>query len=345
MSHKDRIPVVILALLVMAGFTSSGLWFFHKHVKHETGSNNNSHPVSQQNGTTSEVPNDFTQVKNVPRGVFNYSRSSSWAELSKKANPAIQAALPQFVLHYVQPGEPPSSDAEIKMLLSGKLAFAESSRPISSEDNNQALQLGFKLEQIPVAIDILTFAVNPNLNVPGLTIDQIKSIYTGKLTNWKQVGGPNLPIKPYSHPNGSATRKFFAQEVLSNQRFGPNVRNVGTTQALQKLAQNPGSIYYATASEILPQCNIKPLPIGRNLGTFVTPYQEPFVSPSQCLRQHNQVNIAAVKSNQYPITRLLYVIVKQNGTQEQLAGKAFADLMLTKQGQELVSQAGFIKIR
>lgn len=48
---------------------------------------------------------------------------------------------------------------------------------------------------------------------------------------------------------------------------------------------------------------------------------------------------------QYPITRLLYVIVKQNGTEEQLAGKAYADLILTKQGQQLISQAGLIKMR
>ncbi|MBR8834403.1 MAG: PstS family phosphate ABC transporter substrate-binding protein [Stigonema ocellatum SAG 48.90 = DSM 106950] len=348
MFYKHKIPIFILTILVIAGFISSGSWFFHKHIKHEIAFKDNSNPVSQKNDAKSKLPKlVFSQVTNVPNGVFNYGGSTSWAELSKRANPAIQEALPQFALHYVQPiGKPPSSGAGIKMLLSGKLAFAESSRPISSQENNQALQLGFKLEQIPVAIDILAFAVNPNLNVPGLTIDQIRSIYTGKLTNWKQVGGPNLPIKPYSQPIGSGTRESFARDVLSNQRFGSNVRNVPTTTvAVQKLAQNPGGIYYATASEILQQCNIKPLPIGRNLDKFVTPYQEPFVPPSQCPRQHNQLNIAAVKSAQYPMTRLLYVIVKQNGTQEQLAGKAYADIMLTKQGQELVSQAGLIKMR
>jgi len=52
----------------------------------------------------------------------------------------------------------------------------------------------------PIAIDGLAVAVNPNLNISGLTIDQLKSIYTGKTTNWKQLGGPNVTIA-YSRPN------------------------------------------------------------------------------------------------------------------------------------------------
>jgi len=342
---KHKPPKLILFFLVLAGFISSSTWVFTHHIKHKPAANQTLNTVSK---IQSKLPmlEKFTQVHNVPDGVFNYGGSTSWAELNKKANPAIQAALPKLALHYVQPiGEPPSSSAGIKMLLEGQLAFAESSRPISIEDNNQALQHGFQLEQIPVAIDILAFAVNPKLNVTGLTIDQLKSIYTGKFSNWKQVDGPNLPIQPYSRPTGSGTREFFAQDVLSGQPFGLNVSIVSTTtQGLQKLAQHPGGIYYATASEILPQCNIKPLPIGRNLDKFVTPYQEPSVPPPQCPAQHNQLNIAAFKSDQYPLTRLLYVIVKQNGTKEQLAGKAYADLILTKQGQELVSQAGLVKM-
>ena len=359
MQHKKKTPIFILAFMVIGGLTSGSLWLFNKH---STSSKEHSNSTSKDGGAaltespTNQIKVDskaakletFAQVQNVPNGVFNYGGSTSWAPLREKADPAIQAARPEFKLHYVTPSsEPPSSGAGIKMLIDEKVAFAESSRPISEEEYNQARQKGFKLEQIPVAIDGLAVAVNPNLNIPGLTLDQLKSIYTGKTTNWKQLGGPDIPIKPYSRSaTGSGTVEVFQKDVLSSQPFGSNVRMVSTTkQGLQEPVEHPGGIYYASASEILPECNVKPLPLGRSLGKFVSPYQEPLVPPSQCPGKHNQLNVAAFANDQYPITRLLYVIVKQNGKPEQQAGKAYADLILTKQGQAIVSQAGLIKMR
>ena len=117
MSYKHKITTLILVFLVMAGFISSGSWFFHKHIKDKTGSKDNPNPLSQNNGTKLKVPklDNFSQGKNVPNGVLKYGGSTSWAEPSKKANPPIQAALPKPASHSVQRiGEPPSSGAGIK---------------------------------------------------------------------------------------------------------------------------------------------------------------------------------------------------------------------------------------
>ncbi len=140
--------------------------------------------------------------------------------------------------------------------------------------------------------------------------------------------------------------ELFVQDILGNQKFAANVQFVATTtQALQKLASSPGGIYYASAPEVIPQCTIKALPLGRRANELVAPYQEPFVPLSQCPSQRNQLNIEAFQSGTYPITRNLFAIVKQNGQIEQEAGEAYVNFLLSNQGQELIGQSGFVRIR
>lgn len=81
---------------------------------------------------------------------------------------------------------------------------------------------------------------------------------------------------------------------------------------------SPGGIYYAFAPEVVPQCSIKPLPLGRTQGQYVAPYQEPLVLPNECLGKRNKLNIEAFQSGNYPITRNLFVVVKQSSKQGKL---------------------------
>jgi phosphate transport system substrate-binding protein len=233
------------------------------------------------------------------------------------------------------------------MLLNNQLAFSQSSRSVKGEEYEQAKQRGFTLKEIPVAIDGIAIAVNPSLNIPGLTIAQLQDIYTGKITNWQTVGGSNLPIKPYSrHPEEGGTVEFFQENILGGKNFGTNVEYISTTtQALREVANNPGGIYYASAPEVVGQCTVKPLPLGKTPDQLVPPYQEPFVPLSQCPQQKNQLNAAAFQSNKYPITRRLFVIIKQNGQIDQQAGEAYANLLLTNQGQESIANTGFVRLR
>jgi len=193
-----------------------------------------------------------------------------------------------------------------------------------------------------VAIDGLAVVVNPGLNVSGLTIDQLKAIYSGQTKNWQEVGGPNVPIVPLFR--ASSARSVFGEAILAGQQPGGNVQIVSTaTQALQKLANTPGGIYFASAPEVVPQCTVKPLAIGKTADKLVTPYQEPLVN--QCPAQRNQLNIQAFQDGSYPITRNLFVVVKQNGGPEQQAGEAYANLLVSDQGQDAIAKAGFVRVR
>ncbi len=342
MSQKNETTILVLALLITAGLVGGGIWWFtHQFGGLTDVSNNRSQQGVESNNET------FAQVKGVPSGLFSYGGSTTWAPIRQEVDSVIENVWPQFRLRYTQPtNEAPGSGTGIKMLLNNQLAFSQSSRSIKTQEQQQATQLGFSLKQIPVAIDGIAIAVNPNLNIPGLTIAQLKEIYIGKLTNWREVGGPNLPIAPYSRRlQDSGTVEFFAANVLGGENFADKVMFIPTTtEAIRQLANNPGAIYYASAPEVVSQCTVKTLPLGQTPDKLISPYQLPFVPLSQCPDKRNQLNISAFQSGQYPITRNLFVIVKQDGQFDEQAGNAYAKLLLTAQGQELISKTGFVRI-
>lgn len=361
MAQKNDTTALILAFLVTAGLIGGGFWWFTQRPGSDlskllpTGtnppsdsttsggsSNPTGEPNAQENAATAE---NFAAVQKVPSGLFSYGGSTTWAPIRLAVDPVIQAARPEFRLRYVDPiAGAPGSGAGIKMLLQDEIAFAQSSRPLSDQENQTAAQRGIKLKQIPVAIDGIAIAVNPSLNLPGLTIDQVKAIYSGTITNWNQVGGPSLPIQPFERP--PAAGAGTVEVLLGDSKPGANVQDVpNTTAGLRRLASTPGGVYFSTATELVPQCTVKPLPIGRQPGQFVPPYQEPLVATSSCPAQRNQIDANALRSGQYPLTRNLFVIVKQNGAAEQQAGEAYANFLLTPQGQSLIEKAGFVSIR
>jgi phosphate transport system substrate-binding protein len=352
MSQKNETAILILAVAMTAALLGGGWWWFsHQSGGIDTANKTNPTPDNANPPPVSPPPSsgqDFAAVQNVPSGLFSYGGSTSWAPIRLAVDANIQSARPEYKLRYVQPNSgTASSGAGIRSLIDGQLTFAQSSRPLQDSEIASAKLRGLELKQIPVAIDGLAVAVNPGINITGITIEQLKSIYTGKINNWSQVGGPNIPVKPYSRPiNEAGTVEIFTQDILGGQPFGSNVEFVSTTtQALQKLAASPGGIYYASAEEVVPQCLIKPLALGRTPGAFVAPYQDPLIPPQECPSKRNKLNIEAFKSGNYPITRNLFVVVKQNGSIEQQAGNAYANFLLTEQGQNLIAQAGFVKIR
>ncbi|MEB3309890.1 MAG: substrate-binding domain-containing protein [Snowella sp.] len=295
-----------------------------------------------------EPPKALADVPGVPNGLFSNGGSTTWAAIRAAVNQPIATAWPNFQLRYTEPTTNlPGSRIGVEMLLNDQLSFAQSSQALTVEEFQGAVNRGFKLKQVPVAIDGLAIAVNPQLNVKGLTLSQLKDIYTGKITNWKEVGGPNLTIVPYTRSlETGGTLDFFQENVLQGEKFTEKIKIVrDTTQGLRSVSGAPGGIYYASASMVVPQCTVKALPIGRTLTSLVPPYQGSFVPESECPAKRNQINREAIKSGQYPITRRLFVIIKENGQIDEQAGNAYANLLLTEQGQNLIEQAGFIKIR
>ncbi len=301
--------------------------------------------------------NDFSSI-NLPKGTWRYGGSTSWTPIREIFKQEIDKTHPQFNLKYtISSTKPPGSGTGIKMLLNDELDFSLSSRSLKNKERQIAKQKGFKLVQIPIAVDGVAIAVNHNLNITGLTITQIRDIYTGKIRNWEElgVGGSDSPIIPYSRNlEESGTVDFFKHKVLRDQNFGDNVKFISTTtQGLKNVANNPAAIYYATASEVVPQCKVKSLSLGRKLDNLISPYKTPIISSSGCPQKRNQVNIKVFQSHSYPISRPLYVITKVDEDVEAdlrknqaryKAATAYAKLFETELGHNLIEKAGFIPI-
>lgn len=317
------------------GLIGKGVW----HLGRET---------SSSTTQSREIPASFARVPNVATGVFPYGGSTAWASLRLLVDSAIQAERPELQLRYVQPRQaPPGSRAGIQMLLDGQLTFVQSSYPLRPEDYSQAKQRGFQLQQIPVAISGIAIVVHPSLDLAGLTLDQLRSIYSGRITNWQEVGGPDLQITPYSRPASTGgSVELFQQTILEEQEFGSSVEYVATTtEALRQLAENLSGIYYASAPALLPQCTVKPLPLGQHPDRLIPPYQEPLVASDQCPNRRNHLNQEAFQTARYPLTHYLYVVIKQNGGVEEQVGEVYANFLLTPQGQELIAEAEFVPLR
>ncbi|PSB01918.1 PstS family phosphate ABC transporter substrate-binding protein [Merismopedia glauca] len=341
MSSNRESALLIVTLLATLGVVGGGLWWLKEHLTFV------SEPIATSLSPNSTKINGNCQIANAPSGLFSYGGSTTWAVIRQKTEPIIAQICPAFRLRYTDPtSKPPGSQAGIEMLIDNQLAFSQSSNSLKPEDYQKAQAKGFSLKEVPVAIDGLVIAVHPQLQISGLSVGQLSDIYTGKVKNWNQLGGPNLKITPYSRTQESGgTVDFFSENVLQNQKFGSNVKYVySTTPALRQVAADPGGIYYASASEIVHQCEIKPLPLFNNAQQLIPPYQEPFVPLSACPQQRNQINQIAFRIGTYPITRRLFVIVKLNSQVDEQAGDAYAQWLLTSQGQETLKKAGFIRL-
>ena len=342
-SQKKETKILILTLLITLASIGLGFILLNRTgaIQFSTGEeqpsqNPNNLPEDSANNLANsipiEYPETFAQVQNVPQGLFSHGGSTTWAPIRSEADNAIQIVWPKFQLRYTDPlREAPSSGRGIEMLLKNELAFALSSRPISKNEYETAEKRGFKIKAIPVAIDGIAIAVHPSLEIPGITIQQFDEIYAGKITNWIEVGGPDLSIQPY----GKIGRDNPEYAIVTGT----------TTEAVRNLATDPGGIYWASAPLLVPQCMVKTIPLARKSDKFVPPYQEPFVPLSKCPEKRNKVNVETFRTGEYPWSRRLFVVVKENGQLDRSAGETYANLLLTDQGQEMIRKAGFVSLR
>lgn len=196
-----------------------------------------------------QLRNSMRDVENVPSGLLNYGGAHTFAALTAHGmNDSITKAHSEFRLRYTDPfNAEPGSGTGIAMLLKGELSFAQSARPLEENDHSKAKTLGFSLEQVPVAIDGVAFYTHLNLNIPGLSINQLQAIFKGQVTNWQQVGGPNLPIVAVAlNPKITSVLKLLLGGEGEN--LSPKVQIVRDyTEAIRKVASTPGGISYGSA--------------------------------------------------------------------------------------------------
>ena len=286
-----------------------------------------------------QLQESLSEVTNVPQGAFFYGGAMASAGIrSQNILAQIEEAQPQFRLTYEDPlVVPPDSSTGIQMLIDGTISFAESFRPLKQSEYDLAQSRGFTLKQVPIATSAIAFYVNPNLNLPGLSLEQVEQIYSGQITNWNQLGGPDLPIVPITQdPDARVSTSFLLQGLPGEQKkFGENVRMVrDTTSAIRQVAQTPGAIGYGAQPLVANQSTIRPIGLAkRGSQDYIQPVLE------------SGINKQVILDGSYPLIRRIFVILREDGEIDELAGRGYVNLLLSKEGQALINKAGYLPIR
>ena len=173
-----------------------------------------------------------------------------------------------------------------------------------------------------IGIDGVALIVNPSNTITSLTTTQIKDIYAGNYTNWKQVGGPDQAIVVVGRDSASGTREFFSEKVMNKGDFTSTQLEKNSNGAVQQtIAQTPGAIGYVGLGFI--DNTVKAVKVDTN-GALVEP------------------TIANILSGAYPLSRSLYMIT--NGQPTALA-KTYLDYILSPEGQSILAEEGFVPVK
>ena len=173
----------------------------------------------------------------------------------------------------------------------------------------------YGLVSFPFAIDGVAVAVNPQNSVKSLRKDQIKDIFTGKITNWRDLGGKDAPISLYVREDGSGTRETFEGRALDKVSSTDTANVVNSNGAMKTaIARDPNAIGYVGIGHL--DASIQGVAIDQK-----QPTQE------------------AAAKGEYPVTRLLYMNTKGQPTG---LTKAFVDYIFSDNGRALITKAGYI---
>jgi len=205
----------------------------------------------------------------------------------------------------------------VKDITNGLTDICAASRPLTPEEIKPIAKkynsVGLSYQ---VAKDALSIYVHPSNPVTQLTLDQVRNLFTGRIKNWKEIGGPDLDVVVFVRPPNSGTYLYFKEHVLLNEPQAEGAQIVPNSSVMiKKLSETPegigyGGIFHSKEGKAIVINGIEP-------------------------------SIENVRENRYPITRYLYfyVVDSPKGLTEQ-----FINWVQSPAGQKIVQEAGFISL-
>jgi len=236
-----------------------------------------------------------------------------WAETYMKANPDVTVQVTGG-----------GSGVGLSALQNGTTDIANSSRPIKPSEREKMKQRFNSLGvEVKAARDGLSVYLNDSNPVKSLTMDQLKAIYSGMISNWKDVGGPDTKIILYGRENSSGTYVFFKDNVLGGGDFAPKMQTLpGTAAVVNAISKDKCGIGFGGAA------------YGK--GIKFCPLSKDANSPAYEPTEEN------VKKGVYPLSRNLYLYLRSKPTGEL---KDYIDWILSPEGQKLVAEVGYFPVR
>ena len=240
--------------------------------------------------------------------------AQKWAEVYMAANPGVKIQVTGG-----------GTGTGFAALQNQQTDLCNASRPIRAKEIETCIKaFGKRPKEYKVALDGLSVYVNEQNPISELSVEQIALIFTGRIRNWKELGGADAPIILYSRENSSGTYEFFKEHVLKGKDFAANAQTMpGTAAVLQSVAKEKHGIGYGGAAY---GAGAKHLKVKKDAtSAAVDPTEE------------------TVLNGQYPIWRYLYIYVNPAVDKGEVA--AYLTWIRSDDGQKVVKDIGYYPIQ
>ena len=243
----------------------------------------------------------------------------AWAEAYEGAHPGVSLSITGG-----------GSGTGLAALINGTVDIANASRAIKVEEREQAEANSIQPVEFIVARDAIAIIVNPHNPVSQLTLRQLSDMYSGQITNWREVGGEDRPIVLLSRETNSGTHVYFLEHVLrlgqsdNKTLFSPDTLLLPSSEGISaEIRQNPNAIGYDGLGYVTD--DMKTVAVAEDAG-------RPYVLPS----------IKTVNDKSYPVARDLYMYTHGEPTGQV---KAYMDWVLGPEAQQIVAELGFVPVK
>jgi phosphate transport system substrate-binding protein len=243
----------------------------------------------------------------------------AWAEAYQTVNPDLRIS--------VSGG---GSGTGIAALINGTTDIANASRKIKDEERETAQKNGVEPYEIEIARDAIGVIVHLDNPVQQLTLQQVSDIYSGKITNWQEVGGEDRPIVLLSRESNSGTHVYFLEEVV---RLG---------QKNNKTLFSQDTLLLPSSEGIIAEVRQNPNAIGYDGLGYITPEVKTLAIAPEASSEYVKPSIETVNNGKYPIARPLFMYTPG---EPQGDVKTYLVWILGPAGQQIVGDLGFVPLQ
>ncbi|MBD2449726.1 substrate-binding domain-containing protein [Nostoc sp. FACHB-152] len=311
----------------------------------------------------------FSDVNGVPPGDFIYTgeQNGTWSNILK-FRPTSDTSLGDLLTHpkpdvNAQFNYQPVSSTNIQTasqsieeLTTGKAQFAITSLANDVSNNFNDQKVAYDGLLVYVAFSKKDQNLPKALN-GQISLEQLRQIYTGQINNWQQLGGPNLPIKPYAPTEPEAVRQFEKIVLKDDPQQIALYQAKVTTQPTEQTQQQiitafdtgqVGMIGYGILSKTWNQCAGYPLALidgNKPASQALFRLNGLPISPSDNIcDKNNRLDVNTFISGSYPLAYPLIVVYPKDNSLPP-AGSKFAEMLTTRQGQCLLDKAGVVPLK
>lgn len=310
------IPLVVIILCVLAYFFFTKTWIF---------------APESDNKVMHRPTNEYDKTPLFTRE--NYPRIDG----STATIPLNLAFMENFTGQKIDPNSVTfnKTDPAYQNLIDGKTDLILVTSP-SEDEQNRAKVAGIELEVTPVVNEGFVFFVNKDNPVDNLTSEQIKQIYEGKITNWKQIGGKDQPIAAFQRPANSGSQTGMTDLVMKDRRL--------MTPPTDKIVETMSQII-----DIVSDYNNQPGAIGYSYYYYATTmYEDENATAANNIKLLKidgvLPNVDSIKGGNYPFRTAYYIVINKAAPADSPARK-LKDAMLSPRGQAVALEAKYVPVK